>query len=67
MASVCGASLSLMDAGVSGRVRGFQWWRSLGRFHAAEALAKAGLTEDARSVYAKLLAVTDDPRRFQAP
>jgi hypothetical protein len=38
-------------------------WGLTARFHAAETLAKAGLTQDARSVYNKLLAVTDDPRR----
>jgi hypothetical protein len=38
-------------------------WGHTARFHAAETLAKAGLVEDARSVYQKLLKSTPDPRR----
>lgn len=56
------AELFLRSATFGGSSGGDPWGLTA-RFHAAEALAKAGLTEDARSVYAKLLAVTDDPRR----
>jgi tetratricopeptide (TPR) repeat protein len=38
-------------------------WGQTARFHAAEELGKGGLIEDARNVYRKLLAATDDPRR----
>jgi hypothetical protein len=38
-------------------------WGQTARFHAAEELGKAGLIDDARNVYRKLLAGTDDPRR----
>jgi hypothetical protein len=36
-------------------------WIQSARFHAAEALANAGLTDDARNVYAGLLHITVDP------
>lgn len=38
-------------------------WGQTARFHAAEALAKAGLTQDARQVYQKLLKYTEDARQ----
>lgn len=38
-------------------------WGQTARFHAADALAKAGLIADARDVYRKLLAHTADQRR----
>ncbi len=38
-------------------------WGQTARFHAAEALGKAGLVADARDVYRKLLAHTADQRR----
>lgn len=56
------AELFLRSATFGGGSGGDPWGQTA-RFHAAEALAKAGLTEDARGVYNKLLAVTDDPRR----
>jgi tetratricopeptide (TPR) repeat protein len=56
------AELFLRSATFAGASGGDPWGMTA-RFHAAEALAKAGLTDDARGVYNKLLAVTDDPRR----
>jgi len=56
------AELFLRSATFAGSAGGDPWGLTA-RFHAAEALAKAGLTEDARGVYDKLLAVTEDPRR----
>jgi len=56
------AELYLRSATFGGSSGGDPWGLTA-RFHAAEELAKAGLTEDARSVYNKLLQVTDDPRR----
>jgi tetratricopeptide (TPR) repeat protein len=38
-------------------------WGHTARFHAAEALGRAGLVEDARRVYLKLHDVTPDPRQ----
>ncbi|OGI49153.1 MAG: hypothetical protein A2151_07815 [Candidatus Muproteobacteria bacterium RBG_16_65_34] len=38
-------------------------WGETARFHAAEALGRAGFIEDARGVYLKLLGGTEDPRR----
>lgn len=38
-------------------------WGKTARFHAAEALAEAGLIDDARNVYQHLLRVTHDPKR----
>ncbi len=38
-------------------------WGQTARFHAAESLGRAGLVEDARRVYLKLLAATPDPRQ----
>ncbi len=38
-------------------------WGQTARFHAAEALAKAGLIDDARSIYQRLLRFTKDPAR----
>ncbi len=38
-------------------------WGQTARFHAAEALAKAGLIDDARSIYLRLLRFTMDPAR----
>ena len=42
---------------------GGDMWGQTARFHAAEALAKAGLTQDARQVYQKLLKYTEDARQ----
>lgn len=42
---------------------GGDMWGQTARFHAAEALAKAGLTQDAREVYQKLLKYTEDARQ----
>jgi len=44
-------------------VSGGDIWGQTARFHAAEALAKAGLIDDARSVYQHLLRFTQDPKR----
>ncbi len=38
-------------------------WGQTARYQAAQALAKAGLTEDARTLYEQLLKTTDDPGR----
>jgi hypothetical protein len=38
-------------------------WGHTARFHAAEALGRAGLIDDARRVYVKLMESTPDPRR----
>jgi hypothetical protein len=38
-------------------------WGHTARFYAAEALGRAGLTDDARRVYRKLMQSTADPRR----
>lgn len=38
-------------------------WGHTARFYAAESLGRAGLTDDARRVYRKLMASTADPRR----
>ncbi len=42
---------------------GGDMWGKTARFHAAEALAKAGLIDDARNIYQHLLRVTQDPKR----
>ena len=42
---------------------GGDMWGQTARFHAAEALAKAGYTQDARQVYQKLLKYTEDARQ----
>lgn len=42
---------------------GGDMWGQTARYHAAEALGKAGLTQDARSVYQNLLRFTEDPRQ----
>lgn len=46
-----------------GARQGGDLWGQSARFHAAEALGKAGLVSDARDVYGKLLAHTVDQRR----
>jgi hypothetical protein len=50
---------SAVHAGVNGE----DPWGHTARFHAAEQLGRAGLTRDARDVYARLLDVTGDPKR----
>ena len=42
---------------------GGDMWGQTARYHAAEALGKAGLTQDARAVYQNLLKFTEDPRQ----
>lgn len=42
---------------------GGDMWGQTARYHAAEALGKAGLTQDARSVYQNLLRFTEDARQ----
>lgn len=56
------AELYLRSATYDNAMGGDMWGQSA-RFHAAEALGKAGLTADARDVYAGLLKFTDDPKR----
>ncbi len=46
-----------------GNPYGGDMWGQSARFHAAESLAKAGLTADARDVYSGLLKFTEDPKR----
>lgn len=46
-----------------GAHKGGDPWGQSARFHAAEALGKAGVIPDARRVYQKLLAETADPRQ----
>jgi tetratricopeptide (TPR) repeat protein len=38
-------------------------WAQTGRYHAAKALAEAGLVEDARQIYSSLLRATRDASR----
>ena len=56
------AELYLRSATFNGS-KGEDPWGHSARFHAAEALGKAGLTADARRVYLKLLKSTTDPGR----
>lgn len=42
---------------------GDDMWAQAARYSAADALGKAGLTEDARGIYKSLLALTNDPKR----
>jgi len=56
------AELYLRSATYNGANGGDPWGQTA-RFHAAEALGKAGLVNDARSVYLKLLRATTDPKR----
>lgn len=46
-----------------GGLNGADPWGHTARFHAAEALARGGLIEDARDVYLQLLKFTADPAR----
>lgn len=41
-------------------------WAQTARYHAAGALAEAGLTDDARNIYTRLLGATSDPSRQAA-
>jgi hypothetical protein len=56
------AELYLRSATYGG-VNGEDPWGHTARFHAAGELARAGLVEDARDVYARLLESTPDPKR----
>ena len=56
------AELYLRSATYDNPYGGDMWGQSA-RFHAAESLAKAGLTADARDVYTGLLKFTEDPKR----
>lgn len=56
------AELYLRSATFDNPYGGDMWGQSA-RFHAAESLAKAGLTADARDVYTGLLKFTEDPKR----
>lgn len=56
------AELYLRSATFDNPYGGDMWGQSA-RFHAAESLAKAGLTADARDVYSGLLKFTEDPKR----
>ena len=52
-----------LRSAIFGATQGGDPWGQTARYHAAEALGKAGLTADARDVYGKLLAHTADQRR----
>jgi hypothetical protein len=56
------AELYLRSATRDGALSADPWGESA-RYHAAEALGKAGLHADARNVYLELLRATTDPRR----
>ena len=56
------AELYLRSATYNGATGGDMWGQTA-RFHAAEALGKAGLVQDARVMYQGLLRVTKDPQR----
>ncbi len=56
------AELYLRSATYNGS-NGSDPWGQTARFHGAEALGKAGLIDDARNVYLKLLKTTADPKR----
>ena len=56
------AELYLRSATFDNPYGGDMWGQSA-RYHAAESLAKAGLTADARDVYTGLLKFTEDPKR----
>jgi hypothetical protein len=56
------AELYLRSATFAG-ANGEDPWGHTARFHAAESLGKAGLVDDARAVYRKLLESTEDPRQ----
>lgn len=56
------AELYLRSATYDNPYGGDMWGQSA-RFHAAESLAKAGLSTDAREVYTGLLKFTEDPKR----
>jgi tetratricopeptide (TPR) repeat protein len=56
------AELYLRSATFAGGNGGDLWGQSA-RFHAAEALGRAGLTQDARGVYQELLKFSDDPKQ----
>lgn len=56
------AELYLRSATFDNPYGGDMWGQSA-RFHAAESLAKAGLSADARDVYTGLLKFTEDPKR----
>lgn len=43
--------------------RGYDVWGQSARFRAAEAMAKAGLVEDARRIYFSLMEVSEDAQR----
>ena len=57
------AAESYLRSAVYGHPTGGDIWGQTARFHAAEAMAKAGLTADARNVYRLLLKHTRDPRQ----
>lgn len=46
-----------------GRRDGNDFWGQTARFHGAEAMARAGMAEDARNIYSRLLAITADARQ----
>lgn len=56
------AELYLRSATYGSASAGDLWGQSA-RYHAAEALGKAGMVADARSVYQNLLEFTDDPKQ----
>lgn len=56
------AQLYLESAWLPGADRADQWSQTA-QYQAADALAQAGMTEDARRIYERLLAFTNDPGR----
>lgn len=56
------AQLYLESAWLPGADRADQWSQTA-QYQAADALAQAGMTEDARRIYRRLLAFTNDPGR----
>jgi len=56
------AELYLRSATYNGTGDGDMWGQTA-RFHAAQALGKAGLVKDARVIYQRLLRVTTDPQQ----
>jgi hypothetical protein len=52
-----------LDSATYNGSKGEDPWGHTARFHAAESLARAGLTDDAHDVFVRLLSSTSDPKR----
>jgi len=52
-----------LESALFGGADGWDLWGQSARYHAAEALGEAGLTDDARRLYESLLQATRDPKR----